>query len=116
MMAPVDPMRRPAAASDELGLEAPQQDCSRARRALLSRDSDPEVEARQIEAWRRMSSIELAKVVAGASQAVRALALAGVRARYPQASERELVARLAAVTLGRDLARRVYPELDRLDP
>ncbi len=94
MVAPVDPVRR----------------------ALLSRDTDPDIEARQIETWRRMSSIEIAELVAGASRAVRDLALAGLRARHPQASERELVARYAALTLGRDLARCAYPELDHLDP
>lgn len=85
------------------------------RGAVLSRDTDAEAEARQIEAWRRMSSIQIAELITGASRAARALALAGLRARHPAASERELLIRLAALTLGRDLARRVYPELDRLD-
>ncbi len=63
-----------------------------------------------------MSSIEKAELINNASRAVRDLAIAGLRERYPQASERELVARYAAVTLGRELARRAYPELDRLEP
>ncbi|MBM3778186.1 MAG: hypothetical protein FJW23_08095 [Acidimicrobiia bacterium] len=86
------------------------------RRARLSRDTDAETEARQIETWRGLSSVEISALVAGASRAARTVALAGLRARHPLASDRELVARLAAITLGRDLARRVYPELDRLAP
>ena len=85
-------------------------------RALLSRDTDPAIEARQIETWRRLSSVEIAEIVAGASRAARGLALAGLRARHPRASDRELVVRLAAIALGRELARQAYPELDRLDP
>jgi hypothetical protein len=87
-----------------------------ATRGVLARDTDAAVEARQIAVWRQMSPAEIAALVAGASRAVRALALAGLRARHHAASERELVARFAALTMGRDLARRAYPELDRLDP
>jgi hypothetical protein len=38
-----------------------------------------------------------------------------VRSRYPDASPREQFLRLAIVTLGFDLARRAYPEIDTLD-
>jgi hypothetical protein len=51
----------------------------------------------------------------GMSQAVRDLALAGVRQRYPEAPRREQFLRLAIVMLGADLARRAYPEIDALD-
>jgi hypothetical protein len=85
------------------------------RRAVLSGDTDLEAEERQVETWRKLSSIQIAAIVTGASRAARALAIAGLRARYPDASDREIVVRLAALTLGRELARRAYPELDRLD-
>ena len=52
----------------------------------------------------------------GASETVRTFALAGLRDRYPTATEPELVARLALITLGPDLARSVYPELNSLEP
>ena len=58
----------------------------------------------------------IAESAGGATRAARALALAGLRARYPAASERELVVRFAELTLGSELARRVYPELAALDP
>jgi len=61
-----------------------------------------------------MSSVELASLIAGASRSVRTLAMAGLRSRYPDASERELTVRWAVLTLGPELARAVYPDLDRL--
>ena len=82
--------------------------------AILSRDTDAVAERRQIEIWRRLSTIEIAQLVGGATRAARTLALAGLRARYPHASARELTIRLAAITLGPVLARRVYPELEHL--
>jgi hypothetical protein len=49
------------------------------------------------------------------SAAVRQLAMAGVRQRYPAASSREQFLRLAQVTLGNELARKAYPEIEALD-
>ena len=86
------------------------------RRAVLSSDTSFDVERQVVEIWRSLSTVELFALVAGASRAARALALAGLRERFPEASDRELVARLSEITLGRELARRVYPELDRLGP
>jgi len=57
-----------------------------------------------------MSPAEKAAVIAGLTNATFTLAPAGVRHRYPDASDRELFLRLAVVTLGRDLAERAYPE------
>jgi len=39
------------------------------------------------------------------------MALRGVRARHPEAPEHALAALLAEVTLGPELARRVYPDI-----
>jgi hypothetical protein len=50
------------------------------------------------------------------SQTVRDLALAGVRARFPNAGPREQFLRLAIVTLGLELAQAAYPEIAKLDP
>jgi hypothetical protein len=41
--------------------------------------------------------------------------MAGIRLRHPDASPREQFLRLALVTLGHDLARRAYPDLDGFD-
>jgi hypothetical protein len=82
----------------------------------LSADTSPEIERRQIERWRQMSAAEKAALVTGLTQAVYALARAGVRHRYPDASPREAFLRLAIVTLGADLARKAYPDVATLDP
>lgn len=63
-----------------------------------------------------MSVADKAAVVSGLTQAAYDLALAGIRQRYPAASPREQFLRLAVVTLGFDLARKAYPEVDQLDP
>jgi len=84
-------------------------------RVPLTQDTSPEIEQRQIEAWRAMSPAEKAELITGLTQAARAMALAGIRDRHPDASEREQFLRLAIITLGADLARRAYPEIDGLD-
>jgi hypothetical protein len=82
--------------------------------APLADDTPRDVEQRQIEAWRRMTPMEKADLVVALSQGARDLAVAGIRHRYPLASPREQFLRLAMLTLGGDLARRAYPEIDRL--
>lgn len=77
---------------------------------MLSDDTSPDVEVRQVEAWRRMSPAERLRLVSETSRAVVELSLAGIRRRYPQASEREVFLRLAAIRLGVETARRVYPD------
>jgi len=78
--------------------------------AILSADTSPEAERLQIEAWRRMSHADKARVTSGLTRAVRALAFAGIRQRHPGASERECLLRFALLTLGPDLACRAYPD------
>ena len=81
----------------------------------LSFDTSPEIERQQIEAWRRMSAAEKAAIVSGLTQAAYDLASAGVQQRYPHASSSERFLRLAIVTLGRDLARKAYPQIAAWD-
>jgi hypothetical protein len=78
-------------------------------------DTTADVEARQIEAWRRMTPAEKAALITGLTQAVYELARAGIRHRYPHASPREQFLRLAIVSLGPDLARKAYPEIAEMD-
>jgi hypothetical protein len=79
-------------------------------RAILSLDTSPEAERRQIEIWRAMSTVEKAQLVSRMTIAVQQLALAGIRERHPGASEREVFLRLAAFKLGPELVRKVYPD------
>ena len=62
-----------------------------------------------------MSPAEKYAIVSGLTAAAYQLALAGVRFRHPGASDREHFLRLAIVTLGLDLARQAYPEIDAMD-
>jgi hypothetical protein len=55
--------------------------------------------------WRKLH------MVGQLNQAVRTLALSGLRQRYPQATPQELRRRLADLLLGPDLAARVYGPL-----
>lgn len=57
-----------------------------------------------------MTADEKLALVGAANAAVRELAMAGLRARHPQADARELFLRYALLTLGRENAVRVYPE------
>jgi hypothetical protein len=80
----------------------------------LAEDTPAEVEQRQIEAWRRMSTAEKAALVSGLTHATLVMARAGLRQRYPGASDRELFLRMAVLTLGRELAERAYSDVRSL--
>ena len=84
------------------------------RHAVLSIDTAVEIEDRQIEAWRKMSPAERLQTVREMNRAVTDLALAGIRHRYPHASERECFLRLAAIRLGVATTRRIYPDAAEL--
>ncbi len=74
-------------------------------------DTDPKMEALQIELLRQASPARKMRLLAQLNQSARRLALMGLRARYPQASEAELRRRLADLLLGEELARKVYRDL-----
>ncbi|HWF84918.1 MAG TPA: hypothetical protein VG222_08735, partial [Vicinamibacterales bacterium] len=58
-------------------------------RAVLTGDTTRDVERQQVDTWRRLSSVEKARLVSDATRAVLTLAAAGIQQRYPGASERE---------------------------
>jgi hypothetical protein len=82
--------------------------------ALLAHDTTMDSESRQLAAFRRLSSVEKAELVATTTRAVLDLALAGIRLRHPGADERECFLRLAAIRLGRNVAASIYPDLRQL--
>ncbi|HEY6510028.1 MAG TPA: hypothetical protein VIY56_18525 [Vicinamibacterales bacterium] len=82
--------------------------------AVLAADTTADVEQRQVDSWRRLSTVERLRLVSDTTRAVVNLSLAGIRRRHPQASERECFLRLAAILLGVDTARRIYPEARHL--
>ena len=79
-------------------------------RGGLAADTSAEAERRQVEMWRRMSSVDKARLVTDLTRTAEELALAGIRMRHPGATERECLLRLAVLKLGPELAARVYPE------
>jgi len=66
-------------------------------------DTSPQVAAMLMAANRALTSQEKVRQVLECNEVSEAMALAGLRARHPGASERELRLRLAALRLGRPL-------------
>lgn len=79
--------------------------------STLFPDTHPKMEALQIELWRQASPTRKMNMLAQLNASARLLALTGLRAQYPQASEAELRRGLASLLLGEELARKVYGEL-----
>ncbi|MCL4263051.1 MAG: hypothetical protein KJ069_07540 [Anaerolineae bacterium] len=79
------------------------------KEALYS-DTNPQIEAMQIQLWRQASPTRKMNMLAQLNASARLLALTGLRAQYPQASEAELRFKLAALLWGEELARKVYGE------
>jgi hypothetical protein len=74
-------------------------------------DTNPEMEALQIQLWRHATPTEKMEMVAQLNSSLHTLAMAGLRSRYPKAGEKELRRRLATLLLGEELARKVYGEM-----
>jgi hypothetical protein len=83
--------------------------------SALYSDTDPKVEALQIKMWRQASPTRKMHMLAQLNASARILALAGLRSRYPNATETELRRRLADLLLGEELARKVYGEINRAE-
>lgn len=83
--------------------------------SALYSDTDPKIEQMQIELWRQASPTRKMHMLAQLNASVRILALAGLRSRYPNATETELRRRLADLLLGEELARKVYGEIHRAE-
>jgi hypothetical protein len=76
-------------------------------------DTDPQIEKVQIEILRAMPDWRKFQLLNDLIITGRKLALAGLRERFPNASQDELRRRLATLLLGRQLAMEVYgPEPD----
>jgi len=82
--------------------------------ALYS-DTHPQMEALQIELWRQASPTRKMHMLAQLNASARTLALAGLRSRFPNASEDELRYKIAVLLLGEELARKVYGESSRAE-
>ena len=77
----------------------------------LSADTRPEAERVQIELLRQAPAWRKMQMVGELNQTVCALALSGLRQRFPNATPDELRRRLADLLLGEELAARVYGQI-----
>ncbi|MBC8330931.1 MAG: hypothetical protein H8E28_03015 [Anaerolineae bacterium] len=71
-------------------------------------DTNPQIERMQIEIIRRMPAWKKLAVVDGLNETVRALAVAGIKQRQPDATPEQIRRALAELILGAELARKVY--------
>lgn len=71
-------------------------------------DTHPDIERIQIEGYRKMSFTEKMRCIGAMHRTGRHLALANVRMRYPEADERELQLRAAALMIDADLMRKAF--------
>ena len=81
-------------------------------RLPLHTDTSAETDRIRIEIYRHMSAWRKIQLVEDANRTARQLALAGLRSRHPAESATRLRRRLYGLTLGEDLAARVYGPLD----
>lgn len=82
------------------------------RYETLSVDTSPTAEAVQLEIYRRMPGSRKLELVLEANELSRRLAEAGLRSRYPEADANEIFRRRMDLTLGPELAAKVYGPLD----
>ena len=82
--------------------------------AALSRDTSRRAEDVQVELWRGMPPLAKIEAVSALTRSVLQLSLVGIRQRFPEATDSECRIRLARLTLGPELAERVYPESPKL--
>ena len=71
-------------------------------------DTNPQADRVQIQILRAMPSWQKFRLISDMIITSRKLALAGLRERFPGASEAELGRRLATLLLGSEMAARVY--------
>ncbi|NUM43090.1 MAG: hypothetical protein HUU38_00175 [Anaerolineales bacterium] len=74
-------------------------------------DTSPQIEQLQLDLLRNAPSWKKADMWAQMVQTAKLLALRGIKARHPQASESEINRRLAGLLLGEELAEKVYGPL-----
>jgi hypothetical protein len=87
------------------GEAAPKKHPHEVRMRLFGEDTSPDVERFLIDAYRKMSGAEKIARVRALNHATIALALANIRQQHPDASEREVLLRLAVRRYGADFVR-----------
>ena len=85
-------------------------------RSSIPADTAPEVHHAQSEIYRRMGGSARLAIAFELSQTVRDLALAGIRARHPHYSDADVLNAWAALTLGNDVVRQLWPDREPIQP
>lgn len=73
-------------------------------------DTTEAVDRLVFDGFRRMSVSERLELAAAASRSLERLAIAGLRVRFPEATDEELRRRAGAIRLGPELTRRAFGE------
>lgn len=76
--------------------------------SIMPNDTPPSIEAKRIEAYRAMTPSQKLMIVCALNDTVRALAMADIRGRHPQADTRELMLRFASRSLPPELLRNAF--------
>lgn len=76
--------------------------------AALYSDTHPKMEALQIQLIRRMPMWKKFAMVASLNQTVKTLAISGIKQRHPTATAEQVHRMFVELTLGKELARKVY--------
>lgn len=79
-------------------------------------DTSPDAHAVQHDIYGRMGGAGRVATAFRLSAAARAMTLAGIQSRHPEYTDDEVRRALARLTLGDDLARRVWPGQPLIDP
>lgn len=69
-------------------------------------DTSPQIEAKMLELYGKMSVLQKANKVFDLMRATRELSALRIRAEHPELSDREVQVRVAALVYGRDLVKR----------
>jgi hypothetical protein len=75
------------------------------------KDTSQEAQRVQVEIYRRMTTAEKVRCIFDAYNTGRVLAMAGLRERYPGASEKKIRQMWAQEHLGKELFQQVYGEM-----
>ncbi len=81
-------------------------------RSAIPDDTTPEAWARYVELVSAQRPTERLAVAASLSRATREVAIAGIRARHPRATPREIQYHLARRLYGREIAERLFGPLE----
>ena len=74
----------------------------------MNADTTPEVEAILFKLWRETPGWRKLEMMENLNRTAREVAIAGLKRRFPTASQAELTRRLASLLLGEELAFQVY--------